>query len=101
MALGDDEVAEPFEIERTVHGALDDDVAPVAVVASRAQAQAGAGGDQRIPVPEGEWTDLLADRSLTVDAEGVEVTAVLAGRPVALLVRAEASDQPTTGEDHS
>lgn len=63
----------------------------VVVVASRADAQRAstAEGGHRIPLPEGTWTDLLADRSLTADGEGTEVGSVLAGRPVALLMRSD------------
>jgi (1->4)-alpha-D-glucan 1-alpha-D-glucosylmutase len=72
----------------------------VVVIASRAGAEQPwtgdhAGGEQRIPLPEGEWTDLLADRDFTAGAEGTTVAEVLAGRPVALLVRAGAAE----GED--
>jgi (1->4)-alpha-D-glucan 1-alpha-D-glucosylmutase len=70
----------------------------VAVVATQVRAAAaressGAAGEQRIPLSQGEWTDLLAGRPVTVPEGGLDAGELLRDRPVALLQRAEAAER--------
>ena len=64
----------------------------VAVVAVQARAGLPSTGwdGHRIPLPEGEWTDLLTDATLSAGADGVDLADILHARPVALLRRADA-----------
>ena len=62
----------------------DADGPAVVVVAARARADGPTG---RVAVPAGEWTDALTGAQVAVGQEGLELSELLAERPVALLVR--------------
>jgi (1->4)-alpha-D-glucan 1-alpha-D-glucosylmutase len=76
-----------------------DDTGPaVAVVAVQAAAglASTAWAGHRIPLPEGEWTDLLTGTTVAAAADGVDLGDVLHHRPVALLQRADGDTHEDT-----
>jgi (1->4)-alpha-D-glucan 1-alpha-D-glucosylmutase len=73
-----------------------DDTGPAVAVVSlqpRADVTTDTRAGGRIPLPEGEWTDLLTERPVDTTADGVDLAELLHHRPVALLKRS------TGGED--